>query len=195
MDDVVIPAKNDPMFQQVVARYGGPAFMRRAQRAETALSELLNRLRQTRDDWLAMVRLRLGQLHALAGGWERLARFVAADSLAALQALFDELNPQLRVPITPTENESALRSALGELQESIARFNERWRDLLAKTDLSEVNQRRDEYNRWYVFEKECFVGSSRIAKQGFKSLEKLTREDLTKWLPLLPARRCTSGSG
>lgn len=183
MDDIVIPNKNDPQFQQVVAQFGGPAFLRRAQRAENALADLLQRLRRQRQEWLDMVRLRLGQLHALAGAWQRLAKFVNADSLTALQRLYDELNPQLRVPIQPTTDDNAIRAALADLRESLDRFNHRWRELLATTDLSEVNRRRDEYNRWYVFEKECFVGSARIARQGFRPLEMVTVEDLRAWLP------------
>ena len=180
MDDVVIPAKNDPQFQYIVAQFGGPAFLRRAQRAEHALTSLLNRLRHTRMEWLAMARLRLGQLHALAGGWERLGRFVAADSLARLRQLFVELNPQLRVPLAPTENDRTIRAALRDLQGALERFNQHWRKLLAATDLRE---RRDEYNRYYVLEKECLVGSPRIARQGFRPLAMVTREQIAAWLP------------
>jgi hypothetical protein len=187
MDDIVIPARNDPQFQYVVAQFGGPAFMRRAQRAEAALATLLDQLRQTRWEWLEMSRLRLGQLHALAGGWERLGRFVAPDSLAALRGLFDELKPTLRVPLAPTGSDMAIRAAVRDLQEALDRFNQRWRQLLATTDLTEVNRRRDEYNRYYVLEKECLVGSPRIAKQGFRPLAMVTNADLAKWLPEMPA--------
>src|SRR5688572_28791316 len=99
MDDVILPGKSDPQYQYVLAQFGGPAFMRRAQRAEVALVDLLQRLQRTRHEWLDMVRLRLGQLHALAGGWQRLARLIDVDSLTALRNLFDELQPQLRVPL------------------------------------------------------------------------------------------------
>ena len=183
MEDLVIPARNDPQFQYVVAQFGGPAFMRRAQRAENALAELLHHLRTTRREWLAMVRLRIGQLHALAGDWGPLARFVTADSLAELRRLFDELNPQLRVPIAATDDAATLRAALADLRESIDRFNTRWRALLAQTELTEVNRRRDEYNRWYLLEKECFVGSARIARQGFRPMEMVTIQNLREWLP------------
>ncbi len=186
MDDIVIPGRSDPQFQQVVAHYGGPAFLRRAQRAENALKDLLSRLSRTREEWLAMVRLGLGQLHALSGGWQRLESFVKAESLAALRTLFDELAPRLRVPLEPTDHEPTLRAALENLRESMVRFNERWRPFLANVDLSDVNQRRDEYNRWYVFEKECAVGSPRIARQGFRPLAEVTHEDLRRWLPELP---------
>lgn len=186
MDDVVIPAKDDPRFQYVVAQFGGPAFMRRAQRAENALTELLHRLRATRFEWLEMVRLRLGQVHALAGGWTSLSRFLDAESLTELRRLFDELKPKLRVPVEPAESQAVIRAALADLQASIQRFNERWRTLLDTIDLSEVNRRRDEYNRWYVFEKECFVGSARIARQGFTPLAMVTLEMIVEWLPVTP---------
>src|SRR5262245_37112366 len=183
MDDIVIPARNDPQFQYVVAQFGGPAFMRRAQRAEAALATLLDQLRHTRWEWLEMARLRLGQLHALAGGWERLGRFVTPDSLAALRCLFDELKPTLRVPLAPTGSDMAIRAALRDLQEALDRFNQRWRQLLAAADLTEVNRCRDEYNRYYVLEKECFVGSPRIARLGFRPLAMATNADLAAWLP------------
>ena len=65
------------------------------------------------------------------------------------------------------------------------RFNERWRRVLDETDLTEVNRRRDEHNRWYLLEKECFVGSPHIARQGFRPLEMITRERLAEWMPEL----------
>lgn len=100
-------------------------------------------------------------------------------------AQFDELRPQLRVPLEATADDASLRTALAELQESMDRFNDRWRKLLDETDLTEVNRRRDEYNRWYVLEKECFVGSPRIARQGYRALEMVTRERLAGALPEL----------
>jgi hypothetical protein len=185
MDDVIIPARDDPQYQYVLAQYGGPAFMRRAQRAQAALADLLQRLQQTRQQWLDMVRLRLGQLHALAGGWQRLARLIDAASLTALRELFDELQPSLRTPLEMTDHDATLRAALAELQASMDRFNQRWRGLLLQTDLAEVNRRRDEYNRWYVFEKECFVRSPHIARQGFRPLPMVASVDLERWFPLL----------
>jgi hypothetical protein len=187
MDDIVIPSsRGDPQFHYVVAQFGGPSFMRRAQHAEHALGQLLHRLEATRQDWMCMVRLRLGQLHALAGDWERLGRFIAPQTVTELRRLFEELRPDLRVPLDRTDREAVLRTALAELGESIERFNERWRERLRGTDLSEVNRRRDEYNRYYVFEKECVVGSPRIAHQGFRPLEMVSLQHLQQWLPPLP---------
>jgi hypothetical protein len=188
MDDLVIPNKDDDraLFQQMVGQFGGPAFLRRARRADHALAHLLQRLRHARLEMLAMVRLRLGQLHALAGGWERLGRFVDADSLTMLRRLFEELAPQLRLVLEPSKNDVTIQAGLVDLRESLERFNQRWREVLAQTDLREVNQRRDEYNRFYVFEKECVVGSARIARQGFRPLEPVTPDELAAWFPLLP---------
>jgi len=93
------------------------------------------------------------------------------------------LKPTLRVPLAPTGSAMAIRAALRDLQEALDRFNQRWRQLLAAADLTEVNRRRDEYNRYYVLEKECFVGSPRIAKLGFRPLAMVTNADLAAWLP------------
>jgi len=49
-----------------------------------------------------------------------------------------------------------------------------------------VHPRRDEYNRWYLLEKECFVGSAKIARQGFWAMEMVAREILVQWLPEMP---------
>jgi hypothetical protein len=190
MDDVIIPSRDDPQYQYILAQYGGPAFMRRAQRAEAALADLLQRLERTRHEWLDMVRLRLGQLHALAGGWQRLSRLIDADTLTALRHWFDELQPSLRVPLETAHRDATVRGAWTDLQASMDRFNRRWAHLLAQTDLAEVNRRRDEYNRWYVLEKECFVRSPRIARQGFRPLQMLTTVDLERWFPLLRPCGC-----
>jgi hypothetical protein len=99
--------------------------------------------------------------------------------------LREEYGPALRVPVAPTVNPSALATAVSELNESLRRFNRRWLKLVHTTDLGEVNQRRDEYNRYYVLEKECAVGSARIARHGFRPLAMVTTDDLLAWFPLL----------
>jgi hypothetical protein len=53
-------------------------------------------------------------------------------------------------------------------------------------DLRSANLLRDRYNQFYVLEKECALGSSRLARQGFQRLNPLGPEDLLKILPLLP---------
>ena len=74
---------------------------------------------------------------------------------------------------------------LRALQASVARFNRRWSAFIADLDLSEVNRRRDGYNRYYLIEKECAVGSPRIAAIGFRRQPPLTAGDVQAALPLL----------
>jgi hypothetical protein len=69
MDEIVVPNKDDDraLFQQLVSQHGGPAFLRRAQRAEAALLGLRDRLAAARAARLDLVKLRLGILAARAG--------------------------------------------------------------------------------------------------------------------------------
>jgi hypothetical protein len=174
------------LLQQLVGQYGGPAFVRRARSTEAAWEQLLDQCRKARHERLAMVRLQLGTLAALAGAWERLRPHVENEAaLLVLQSLHNELQPRLRVPVERTESAGKLRRALGELREGIAYFNSRWREYLAQVNLSGVNALRDAYNRFYLLEKECALGSAHIARRGFTRLEHATLDDLLREFPPL----------
>ena len=77
-------------------------------------------------------------------------------------------------------------TAVYGLEGGLERFNRRWQEYLGRVDLSLVNALRDGYNRFYVLEKECAVGSIRLARQGFQPLLPLCPEDLLGLFPLLP---------
>ena len=93
---------------------------------------------------------------------------------------------QLRVPVTPTASPRALRRALVELAQSIARFNRRWQEFLQGVDVSRVNALREGYNAYYVLEKECVMGSARLAARFFTPIAPLKPERLLRDHPLLP---------
>ena len=176
------------IFGQFLGQYGGPAFARRARDVQFTYDALIDACRRQRDEWLTFVRLSLGTLFALAGSSSALAALVESDErLRILEALRDELQPSLRVPPSPTANVRTLRNALAELHDAIGRFNERWQTFIANLDLGNINQLRDRYNRFYLLEKECALGSSRLARQGFQKLQPLTPDDILKIMPLLPA--------
>ena len=178
------------MSRELLARYGGPAFMRRAKRVEQAVRSFLDACRQQRDDWLMMVRIHLGTLKGLAGDWRRLEPLLAdADQVAILQQLEADLRPALRVPIEPVESPRRLKRAVRDLARSIDRFNRRWTAHLAQLDYEPVNRHIEGYNRHYVFEKECVVGSPRVARQGFQAKETLTAARLQEMFPPLPRLR------
>jgi hypothetical protein len=192
-DEATIPPRQEghEWIRWIQAQYGGPAFIRRGKRLLDALHELeqsLARLRQPGhdEDWLAMVRVRLGQLYALAGGWKNLEPLLDSANLHIIQQLYGDLQPQLRLPPSPDPRPAVLRSALRELQEAITYFNRRWLRHLQNLDLSPYQRLIADYNRYYVLEKECFLQSPRLARLGFKPLPPLSWQSLLERFPLLP---------
>jgi hypothetical protein len=189
VDDVPIRGHNSDrrVFEQFLAHYDAPAYVRRARQVQEAFDRLVGRCRHQREEWLPLVRVRLGMLQALAGDWDRLRPWLADDDqLEVLRQLQTSLDPRLRVRVEPTSSSRALRRALQELQESIDRFNRRWHEFLRGVDLTRVNQLREGYNRYFLLEKECAVRSFRLAREGYCRLEPLTVDALTALLPPLP---------
>jgi hypothetical protein len=189
MSDVPILGHDDEShtLKRFMAQYDVPAYVRRARRVQEAWDSLISRCQRQREEWLPMVRLRLGRLRALAGDWERLRPWLAGDEqIDALQQLEGSLQPKLRAPLEPTTSARVLRVAFSELIESIEHFNRRWQPYLQSIDLAEVNDLRDGYNRFFLLEKECAFRSARMARQGFRRLEPATLEELTTLLPPLP---------
>jgi hypothetical protein len=127
MEEVPILGRDDghEEFKQFLTLYDVPAYVRRARETQGALDQVLHRCRGKREEWLKMVRVRLGVLHGLAGDWERLVPLVAgAEEVEVLRRLHADLAPRLRAPVYPTTSARALRRALAELRESLERFNE-----------------------------------------------------------------------
>jgi hypothetical protein len=189
-----VPLGNDPdrrEFNEVASLFDAPAYIRRGRSVEEALDHLLAKARKQREEWLAMPRLYIGQLYALAGTWSSLRPLVAdAAQLTKLEELHTMLSPKLRVPIAPTTSSRQLRNALAELVSSIERFNHRWHAYLKKIDVSPVNEARAGYNRYYVIEKACALRSDVLARLGFTPLPALDLAELQRHLPTLPMPRC-----
>lgn len=178
------------VFKQFASHYDAPAYVRRARQVEDAYEQLLARCRATRDDWLKLVRVRLGLLRMQAVDWTALAVYLAdASAVDDLERLHADLQPRLRLRVAATTAPRTHRRTLGEVAESIERFNRRWAAFLPAVDLSAVNALREDYNRYYLLEKECAVRSPRLARQGYQRLEPLTAADLAAVLPLLPSVR------
>ncbi len=186
--DLLIPEHGEDknLLKLFMVQNGAPAFILRAKMVQVTWEVILAACQKQRDEWLAMVRVRLGMLVALAGDWSTLLPWLGEVQLAALRALHDELQPKLRVTVAPTRSRKALRRALVVLGETLQRFNRRWERFLADVDLTAANAARDKYNRYYVLEKECVVGSTHLARRGFTRMPPLTVEDVATALPLLP---------
>ena len=172
--------------KQLLAQYGGPSFLRRARRVEDAWRALTDPLPARRDEFLTMVRLRVGQFLALAGGWDRLAALFPDRDIDAVRHIHQECRPALRAPVERSNSLREIDVAWRDLAESVARFNRRWQRLIKELDLADANRRREEFNRFYLIEKECAVGSYKIARQGYEPLTMLTFADLFARFPLLP---------
>jgi hypothetical protein len=179
-------ADEDRRVLQEMLGLTGPAFIRRGKLVETTWALLLNHCQQSRTEELAIVGFRLGQIRALAGSWDGLFGWLLGDDdRAFLERLHDELQPRLRLPLEATTSKRALRSAARDLVESMEMFNDRWTRWLNQLDLSTVNQARDDYNRYYLLEKECAVGSARLARIGFTKLPPVTLQQVAELFPLL----------
>jgi hypothetical protein len=123
----------------------------------------------------------------MAGGWGRVRPLLDSDvAWQTVQRLHADLEPKLRLPVEPVKSERALRLALGDLRDSIHFFNQRWTVYVRKIDLTPINKLRDGYNRFYLLEKECALGSIGIARQGFRPILPLTHDDVLAVLPTLP---------
>jgi hypothetical protein len=194
VSDIHIPSREDgrQAFNELLAQYDGPAYLRRARRVQAAYDQLLDQCRRQRDEWLAMVRVRLGTLRGLAGTWEALAPHLGDEGhTRLLEELWAALDPRPRLPVEPTTSVRALRAAVRELGESAERFNRRWLAFVGGLDLTALNDERARYNRYYLLEKECAVRSPYIARAGYKPLDPLTHEEVLAALPPLtvPALR------
>jgi hypothetical protein len=177
------------MRMMVAAQYDAPAYVRRARGVETAYEGLLDRCRRKRTEWLLGVRLHLGALRASVQAWTDLRPLLNDDEqVAALVRLYTEAGvPDVRMEGPTTDR--GRRRALVHLRASVERFNRRWAAFIDKVDLSELNERRDGYNRYYLLEKECAVGPVRLLPQSFAKLPPLTKADLLAEMPPLPLPR------
>lgn len=188
MEDIQLTDKSDQQLSQgLLGRFDAPAFARRALQVEAACADLLQRCRRERAERLDMVRLYLGTLQALAVDWAWLGPFLASEEdLNLVRELHGALQPRLRAPVAPARTDRTLRRGLREFLEGLERFNRRWRRFLGEVDLTAVNRLRADYNRWYLLEKECAMGSWRLARTFFMPLEHWTLDTLLQELPLLP---------
>lgn len=129
-----------------------------------------------------MVHVRLRQSARSATGpgcWTR----VFATSIEPLWPLSEAEPPQW------AGAPSSLRKQVGigrDLIAAVQRFNDRWAQFVDSMKLEAANSVIDQYNRYYVLEKECVMGSARLAARFFTPVPSLSREQLLHDHPLLP---------
>jgi hypothetical protein len=172
----------DPEIKELLGLFDVPAFARRGQELEYTLRRMHDHCRQRREEMLEMVHLRLRQWSKVAAGPEDWApEFTAPiDSLWILTKAAEPSWAGLSAP--PRQRRAVAR----DLKSSIERFNERWGHFLDALNLDPANKVIDQYNQYYVLEKECVMGSARLAARYFTAIPRLSPASLRQDHPHLP---------
>jgi hypothetical protein len=172
----------DPELKELLGLFDVPAFARRGQDLEHAIDRIHHRCRAQREDLLEMVRLRLRQWSRAAAGPESWPEVFAAP----IHPFWEQTGAE---PPRWADRPAPLRqrkAVARDLVASIERFNGRWRRFVGSLNLGPANQVIDQYNKYYVLEKECVMGSARLAARHFTPIVRLSAESLLEAYPTLP---------
>jgi hypothetical protein len=187
-DEQTTVTNTEAEIKELLGLFDVPAFARRGQDLEYALDRLDARCLHERSARLDMVRLRLRQWSAAVTG--------PAGWRGTFTAPIDELWPLAGAePPVWAESPAPPRRRLAiarDLVASLDRFNRRWTRFLDELNFESVNRQIDQYNRYYLLEKECSLGSARLAARHFRPQARLTREDLRERFPQLPVPQVVS---
>ncbi len=168
--------------KELLGLFDTPAFARRGQELEYAVARLHARCRREREGLLEMVHLRLRQWSGAATGPDDLEGAFAAP-IDRLWTLAAAPTPTWAAVAAPSRRR---RAVARDLVASVNRFNRRWAAFLGQLNLAPVNRMIDEYNRYYVLEKECVLGSVRLALHQFTPRTPLDLDALGAAYPPLP---------
>jgi hypothetical protein len=168
--------------KELIGLFDVPAFARRGQDLELALDRLDRRCRVARSGMLDMVRTRLRQwAHAATspGAWAA----IFEEPIEPLWTLSGAEAPRWASQNSPLKRQIAIAQ---DLLASVVRFNHRWSLYLKNLNVEPTNHLIEQYNRYYVLEKECIMGSARLAAQHFVPAARVTADTLIRDHPLLP---------
>ncbi len=161
-----------------------PAFARRGQDVEHGLVRLRARCRFERTERLMMVHIRLRQWAAVSTGPDDF-RSAFQEPVAPLWKLTD-CEPSTPRWADRRASSWRRRSVARDLIASIERFNTRWLQFLDSIDLEPLNTAIDLYNRYYLLEKECSLGSARLAARHFSPKPPISLDEVLDEFPPLP---------
>ncbi len=172
----------DAELQQVLGPFDVPAFARRGQELEQTLARLHLHCERDRSAKLDMVHLRLRQWAAASDGPESWSNIFSAP-IAPLWPLSNAEPPSWGSRSAPYRRRLAIAR---DLIASVTRFNRRWSDFLNGLNLERANYLIDQYNRYYLLEKECILSSARVAARNFSPKLRVSPDLLLGRYPLLP---------
>jgi len=183
--DESLPSMNadvEAEIKEMMGLFDVPAFARRGQELDETVRRLHDRCRRARGDRLDMVRLRLRQWARAVSGPDAWSTEFSTP-IEPLWPLAEADPPQWAVSPAPIRQRRAIAR---DLIAAVLRFNLRWSQFLDHWNLEPANRVIDHYNRYYLIEKECVMGSARLAARFFRPVSRLTREQLLRDHPLLP---------
>jgi hypothetical protein len=168
--------------KELMGLFDAPSFVRRGLEAELSIHRIHDRCRAARALMLEMVRLRLRQWsRAVTGPGQWSAVFAAP--IDVLWPLSGALAPRWSAAPAPLRRQ---RAVARDLITATLRFNARWNKFIDQLNLDPTNDVIGLYNRYYVLEKECVVGSARLAARHFTPMLPLTKDVLVRDHPALP---------
>lgn len=179
---------------QAWASFGPPAYVKRGLAVEEAWLGLVHKLGVSWKGWTEPVGRLCAQLRYQAGDLARFRRWLATpQDVDRLIELDRRLAFTLKYPPAPALWLWTLKGNLRRLRHLTVDFNQAWSAHLHGVDLAMVNQAREQYNRWYLLEKECAMRSTRLAVGGYRPFPLATREDLVRAFPPLPVFELKKG--
>ena len=172
------------------ASFDTPAYVRRGLTVETEWNALADKLHRTWKDWTVPVGRLCSQLRHQAGGLDAFGPWLASpEDLDRLRQLDQRLDHKLKYPPGKAFWHWPLKGSLRRLARMAADLNHAWARHLETQDLEPLNRSREQYNRWYLLEKECAMRSTRLAAGGFEPFPRVGPGDLIKLFPPLPVFR------
>lgn len=168
--------------KELLGMFSAPAFARRGYDLEYALRRLELRCRREREAMLDMVRVRLRQWASVADGpdgWTRAFDRPIDDLWTLAEA---EPPAWADQPGSPRR----IRAVARDLVASLERFNRRWTAFVEGLNLDALNHQIGQYNLYYTLEKECILGSARLAARLFTPKPPVDAARLLADHPLLP---------
>lgn len=174
--------QSDDEIRELMGMFDVPSFARRGHAMEFTLARFHDRCRATRAEMLDMVRMRLKQWTQASNGPDDWREFFTAP-ISELWTLSQADAPTWSDFCRPIRHRHRLAK---DLIASIVRFNTRWSRHLNELDLAPINAMIHQYNQFYILEKECVMGSARLAARFFRPEPLLSAESLLQIHPILP---------
>jgi hypothetical protein len=183
--DETLPSMNSEIeteVKELMGLFDLPAFARRGQDLEATLHRLHLRCRAARRQLLEMVQLRLRQWSRATVGNESW-KGIFTNTIEPLWKLAEADPPRWGLSDAPEKRRQVIAR---DLIAAVERFNRRWHQFVDRTNLVPANFVIDQYNRYYVLEKECVIGSARLAARHFTPVARRTKAMLLEEHPTLP---------